>query len=705
MQLRDALDDYKRNEGHDTRFPGERRSTHGLFSGLGGRLVHVDRDGSLRDFGYPLTGLNGVERSRFGLRRGGEVTWFDEFAVGSQAYHGDTALVVTEHVGEDEAVVQYDLALGDAHLTRFECGDEARDADAELVAYLDLAPNAQDTRIGQLRHEDAIEVYHTDEHDFVGSATGFAEVRGQVPARFEEVLAADPVRLPRPLSEDRYEEDRLSGGLVVFLPLESGGSTLVTLLTNETETPRERALARIAELTEAYDDVDTLRRAAAAETPVEVPSDLPYDGALTTDLRVLGLLSAETGLRIAGPDFDPHFAHSGGYGYTWFRDDAEISLFVRDAAEHFGLSLDGWTARSARAYVATQRDDGTWPHRVWPFDGSLAPGWANGRLEAGDDLDYQADQTGSVIAFLAAVLDDVDGRLEAEIEAALVAALDGLDDTLADDGRPVACQNAWEDMIGRFSHTTATFLEAYAALAATDLRDGDAAARAADRAHQVYESVDDLWVPERGVYALREYHEDAENGAYAAGDLDERYDSAALALASAHLTYARVGEVDDERIARLVSHVRETVDGLWHESDEGDVAGLVRYEGDEWRRRGQESEKVWTVSTAWGAHAAASLAALLSERGDDRAAEFAGIARELLALVLPDGPLCADTGYLPEQLFDDGTPDSATPLGWPHALRLATVALMDERGMLGGTGGTDDIDGVDADEATVPATE
>ncbi|MDZ5813343.1 glucan 1,4-alpha-glucosidase, partial [Halorubrum sp. AD140] len=89
-------------------------------------------------------------------------------------------------------------------------------------------------------------------------------------------------------------------------------------------------------------------------------------------------------------------------------------------------------------------------------------------------------------------------------------------------------------------------------------------------------------------------------------------------------------------------------------------------------------EKVWTVSTAWGANACAELAALLAAHDDPRAAQMTARARELLAHVSPDGTLCEPTTYLPEQFFDDGTPDSATPLGWPHAIRLATVALLDD---------------------------
>ncbi|USZ67531.1 hypothetical protein NGM10_12430 [Halorussus salilacus] len=429
-----------------------------------------------------------------------------------------------------------------------------------------------------------------------------------------------------------------------------------------------------------------------------MPDDAPEADAVAADLRALGLLSAPTGLRIAGPDFDPYYVHSGGYGYTWFRDDAEISRFLLRADRRLDLGLSGWHERSARNYCETQLDDGTWPHRVWPHNRRLAPGWANSHLAVGDDReygDYQADQTASVVAYLADALADLDGDLADRTEATLRAGLDGLDRTLADDGLPVACQNAWEDAVGRFSHTAATFLEAYATAAGAD---AEFAGRARDRADRVYAALDDLWLPERGVYGYRLASEAAvvetelgggslgldpgESLELAPGDLDPRCDSGALALASAHLAYDRVAGVDDERLDRLVSHVRTVVDELHRDPDASAVRGLVRYEGDDWRTRSQDHEKIWTVSTAWGAFAAANLAQLLADRGDDRAGELAATARDLLGLVLPEGPLCPGGESLPEQVFDDGTPDSATPLGWPHALRTTTVALLDEGDLL-----------------------
>ncbi len=718
MQLRDALDDYKRHTGHATRFPGERRTTTGRFSGGEGRLVHVAADGSLRDFGYPLTGRTGLVRSRLGLAVGGEVTWLDETDT-RQRYVGDTTLIETVHEADAATVTRHDVTLGDAHLTRATVdvgtdGHGSVDPEAlSLVVYARFAPDGRDDRVGQLRYDDAVEVYHADEHDFIASDTGFSELRGQLPTTFPELLDETPTDLPRDRDGDRYEEERLSGEVIVDVPFEEGVATVGSLLTDRAETSREAARDRLSALFSDLDDVDALAAAAEGTTP-SVPESAPARESVVADLRVLSLLSAESGLRIAGPDFDPYYEHSGGYGYTWFRDDAEISGFLLDADDRLGLGLGDWHARSAAMYVATQRPDGSWPHRVWPRNGALAPGWANARIEDGPDVDYQADQTGSVIAYLAqaraagvagprpAASGTSSGTVAAdELDATLVAALAGLDRTLEADGRPVVCQNAWEDMAGRFTHTTATFLEAYSELAlhgegldATDLPEsadlpeaaglsGDLAGHARDQAVRVYEALDDLWVPERGCYALRETP---------AGALDDRLDSATLSLASAHRSFDALGStgadddtsdggaVDADRLDRLVSHVETVVDGLAHET--ADITGLVRYEGDGWRRAGQASEKVWTVSTAWGANACAELAVLLDGHDDPRATEMAERARGLLSHVSPGGTLCEPTSYLPEQFFDDGTPDSATPLGWPHAIRLATVALLDDEELL-----------------------
>jgi len=673
VQLRDALDDFKESSGTTTRFPGERRTISGRFSGDGRRLIHVD-GGNLRDFGYPLSGLTGIERSRFGLRVDGQPFWFDEMD-SVQEYHEATTLVETTHGTPFGPVTQLDLTVGDAHLTRFDTAEaNFGGSHAELITYVSLAPEGQDSQVGQLHHEDVVEVYHQREHDFVSSTTGFAGVRGQIPVAFEDLLDEEPTEYPRPASDHRYSEDRLSGDLICSLPLHEASTTLITLLTDRTETDREAALDRLGELREEFDSSDAFKQAATAALPTAAREDNSETlrESVGADVRVLSLLRGETGLRIAGPNFDHYYRYSGGYGYTWFRDDAEISRFVLESDHHFDLGLGNWHAESARAYCETQRDDGSWPHRVWPHNGALAPGWANAKLEAGSDDDYQADQTGSVIAFLAnyyaSGIEDDD--LEARVVDTLEAALESLDGTLEADGRPMVCQNAWEDSTGRFAHTTATFLEAYSALAATDL---DIADHAHEQARRVYEAINHLWLDDRGIFALREH---------GGGGLDRRADSATLALVGAHRAYDKIEDVDDYRLDQLNSHTHTIIKALWHDPEESKIAGLFRYEGDGWRQAHQDHEKIWTVSTGWGANAAAQLGALLADHDDERAVEAAARARELLELVLPGGVLCEDTSYLPEQFFDTGEPDSATPLGWPHALRLATVALMDERGVL-----------------------
>ncbi|MFC6906425.1 glycoside hydrolase family 15 protein [Halalkalicoccus tibetensis] len=657
MTLRAALADYLANEGHPTRFPGERRTTEGLFSGLDDRLVHVAPDGALRDHTDSLAPLSGLDRATFGIGHDDGITWFDELETLSQGYVGDTALVETRLSGAGFEVTKYDLTVGRAHLTHVECEDGEG---LSLHALATFAPEGRDSRLGKLVHEDAVEVYHRREHDYLGAAAG--EYGTRPPIAFDAVLRGEA---PRELDgDDRYENDRLGGTALARAPL-GNGTTVGTLLTDREETDRKAALETLSAFLESHGSPEELRESAEKQVAGSRPGIEGLPGSVADDLRVLDLLSAPTGARIAGPEFDPYSAYSGGYGYTWFRDDGEVSSFLLEADEGLGIDLSERHAASARFFCRTQREDGTWPHRVWSFDGSLAPGWANGRLEAGDGTAYQADQTGSVVAFLAAYLreGEVSPELADEIRDTLGAALEGLDDSLAEDGLPEPCQNAWEDMEGRFSNTAATFLEAYAALARAPL-DGSVTDRAAEQAARVYGAIDELWSAERGAYALR----------LRGGELDDRLDSSALALVGAHEAYAEVATVDDERLDRLATHAETLCEGLYRDPDS--IAGLIRYEGDDWRTREQGAEKVWTVSTAWGAHANASLADLLAEYGrEEGAARADERARELFSLIAPEGALCRGA-YLPEQFFDDGTPDSATPLGWPHAIRLATIGRL-----------------------------
>ncbi|WP_207588292.1 glucan 1,4-alpha-glucosidase [Halomontanus rarus] len=657
MTLRSALDDYKRTHGETSVFPGERRTLSGYFSGVEDRLVHVGRDGSLRDFSYPLSGLYGIDRSRFGVFRDDEPVWFDDCDPVDQAYAGDTALVETSYDLEGTTLERFDLTTDGRHVTHVVAPEGAIDA---LEVFVAFAPGGRDDRIGQLVFEDdgVVEVYHRDEHDFLASASGFETVVGQLPERLPDVLAAEPAEFPAGDETGQYEDGRLGGYVYARVPFEDGTATVVSDLRERPD--RDTVVEDLVDAAERFDDRETVRSIAGDQfvPAADLDQFTASDGeSVVDDLRVLGLLSADVGSRIAGPDFDPHYEYSGGYGYTWFRDDAEISRFLLESDAELDLGLEDWHDRSGAFYERTQRDDGSWPHRVWPDDGSLAPGWANDRIR-GDGVDYQADQTASVLSYLAAYAAADESRVES-VEPVVERGLASLDDTLAADGLPIACQNAWENMAGRFTHTAATFLHAYAEIAAAPFS-SEIHEHAAARARVVFDSLDSLWVDDREVYALR---------AQMNGELDDRLDSSTLALVDAHRAYAAIATVGDRRRERLRGHLETTLDGLSRETDA--VRGLIRFEGDEWRVGEQGREKIWTVSTAWGANAAAAFATLT---GDER---FYDRSRELLSELLPGGTLCLESGYLPEQVFDDGTPDSATPLGWPHALRLATVAHLE----------------------------
>ena len=672
MTTRGALNAFKRDRERGLRFPGERPTAGGLHSGGGERLVFVARDGSLRDDTYALVKRGGIDRSRFGVRFGSEIEWFDGMETVRQEYFDDTRLVITEHDGERCRVRQCDLTVGSAHVTHVEVRGEFSTTPS-FCGFVGFAPEGQDGRVGNLEHDGVLEVFHDREHDYLTASTGLSRVLTQEPDRFEETVGEDVIEFPRETGTETREDDRLTGLAYVEAPLDTEGegiahTTLVSLLADHDETDRPDALAEVRSYADHYPTDRRMRTTAERRTPVP---GVRGEGTapVVDDLRTLSLLAGPLGGRIRGPDIDPYYRFSGGYGYVWFRDDAVAATSALDAARSFDLDLSTWHEASAAFYCETQCADGTWPQRVWAHSGRLAPGWAHGQLEEAGRFEQQSDATASVVTVLSRVLREANPEGERRIAAAVESGVGALDDSLAGDGLPEPCQNAWEDANGRFAHTAGTFLSAYTAVARTPLSE-ELTEHAVEQATRVYDAIDDLWCEERGVYALR-LHD---------GERDDRLDASTLALVSAHLAYDALSGVEDERVLRLESHVGSTLDGLFREPTERAVAGLVRYEGDEWRRAEQEAPKVSTLATAWAAEAAAGLSMLADSE------EFADRARDLLALLDREGPLSGVGGALPEQFFDDGSPDSTTPSLPSHGYRLSALARLREAGALSAVG-------------------
>ena len=708
MRLRTALTEHKRRRGE--RFPGERPTAAGAFTGDGGRLVYVGPHGTLHDCSYPLSGVGGIDRLRLGVLAGGSVRWFDGLAATRQHYDDDTPLVETEYDAGRYTVHQFDLTVDGTHLTHVELRGSPP-ADAELVAACSFAPDLAEGRVGNLVHRgtgpdggDVIEVFHREEHDFLTASTGLSSAHGQRPDALSDLLGGGDDGFPRRGEIDDRENSHLTGDVIVRAPFERDGRTervtvaTSTVLADTTEIDADGAaraewVAELSETAAAYPDAEDLRAAAEERAP-SVPKDVPRRSLLAADLRTLDLLTAPSGSRIAGPDFDPFYSNSGGYGYTWFRDDAEVSNALLAASDELDLQADEELYAAADFLCATQDPDGSWPHRVWADTGTVAPGWANARIEGpkGDPgPDDQLDQPAAVVAFLARLRrrGGLDAERAARIDDTIAAAIDFLIDTCEDDGLPRACQNCWENAIGRFTHTGATYLRAFAAVARTPV-DDDLRARAAAAADAALVGLDDRWIPDDDRFPQRA----------SAESRDTRADSSTFGLVDALAEYLALaeertadgdgadadgaalpdalppidGDVDVERfLDRVRIHTKTTIDALRHET--ADIEGLVRFVGDDWRVKEQGGAKVWSVATLWGALAAAELGGILAER-DENSEPLFSMARELYALCEPKGPLANDAGLLAEQVFDNGDLDSATPLGWSHALRIhATVTL------------------------------
>ncbi|GAA0505285.1 Glucoamylase (glucan-1,4-alpha-glucosidase), GH15 family [Halorubrum aquaticum] len=719
MRLRTAITEHKRRRGE--RYSTERPTTVGAFTGDGGRLVHVGPDGDAHDCSYALSGVGGTDRVRIGIAGSGGVRWLADLETTRQHYDGDTPLVETEYDAGRYTVHQFDLVVGDAHLTHVVLRGSPP-ANADLVASCAFAPDMVEGRVGNLVHEgsgpeggDVIEVFHRREHDFLTASTGLSAAHGQRQETIPQLLGEDDGRTPHRGEIDEREDTSLTPDVVVRAPFERDGRTeRVTLVSRPVldengpgsgesgdgtrlaeEADRADRLEAVSRIATAHADTDSVREAAEARAP-GVPDSVPRASTVASDLRALDLLESASGGRIAGPEFDHFYATSGGYGYTWFRDEAEASSALLAASEELDLDAREDLLASAAFLCRTQDADGSWPHRVWADSGKVAPGWANARIESGDGAspNDQLDQPASVVAFLAELrrTTDVPEPLRSRIDEAIGDAVAFLRETTREDGLPRRCQNCWENAIGRFTHTGAAYLGAFASVARAPL-DADLRAAAASAADDAAAGLQSRWIPE-----LERFPQRASDG-----DGDERADASTFALADALAEYVALAEerpnvaggdateadpsldpipdaVDlDAFVSQVSTHVRTSIDSLGRETEH--VEGLVRFVGDDWRTAEQGGAKVWSIATLWGAVAAGTVGGILESRGDEPEPLFSA-ARRLYSLCESDGPFANGSGLLAEQVFDDGDLDSATPIAWAHALRLDATATLARHGTL-----------------------
>jgi len=391
---------------------------------------------------------------------------------------------------------------------------------------------------------------------------------------------------------------------------------------------------------------------------------------------VKALTNKNTGFPIAGIEYeDPllPYQSSGGYGYTWFRDAVKLlEAFPKIQKKFFTFFIK-------KGYSDI-------PQRVWAFDGSIAPGWANGHL-TNQPWRYQLDQLASFLADYSTYLIKKEKIVEEEKRLLLNLSYK-LFERSYEDGMPLVCQNCWEDHIGIFSQTAGTYLSAFNEAGKCLHKYGfeNEGREMIRRANRLKDSIKIFWkngafrfclgFPEK-TYVNKKSWKELKRVKYRRGRLVNKLDSGTFELINALIIY-----YPQEYKNEIISHLDKAIPhsmiskkpfcfkGLWKKTN--NIEGLVRYQGDLWRKnRGKYPEKIWSVSTLEGCLTLINAAKMLTELFGEKE-----IAKEFTERSLHLFSVFKDRDVLAEQYYDDGTPDSAIPLGWSHALRSKLQRLL-----------------------------
>ncbi len=294
---------------------------------------------------------------------------------------------------------------------------------------------------------------------------------------------------------------------------------------------------------------------------------------------VISLINKNTGLPIAAPEYENFclpYQSSGGYGYVWFRDMA----FILSIAPKSILN------KSVKSIEKIVKKYSLIPHRVWAWNLELAPSWADGPF-VNTPWNYQIDQLASVVAFLSKAKSNTTEHLYNKL----------LKFTYDNTSLPVICQNCWEDRIGIFTHTTGSVLKAYVCM--NDWK----------RAERLIKNLDIFWDKNKFVMGI-EFEEEIYKNAGRTEDLKDikpaegreivLLDSGTFELIDALIDY--LGRNFDKNLLEMcLKHLDTAIpDTSFRFSGEkkgllrkGNVRGIIRYEGDLWRRnRKGKPEKV-----------------------------------------------------------------------------------------------------------------
>jgi len=388
----------------------------------------------------------------------------------------------------------------------------------------------------------------------------------------------------------------------------------------------------------------------ATAPALEVPEDL---GRLQgRSLLGSALLFDEAyGAFLAAPEFDPGFERSGGYGYCWPRDAAEVVCALgRVGYGQYGARFLDWAARA-------QSPEGYWEQRYW-LNGERGPSWCTFE----DSL--QLDQTASVVAACAELAQQLpeparrDFALRhwpmvsrgAEFLSGLIGA-----GNLHSPG-----SDLWETFRGSFTYSNAGIYAALQGAAALAPLVGQ------ERAGEIWASLaaaikqavcTRLWVQDHFAQRLTED-----------GQLDARVDSSTLGVVEP-FRLLNLEDAMERHMAEAMVGVIEARLGV----SLADGPAIRRYEGDTYM-----GGMPGGVNTLWLARVLLRLALAECHRNHSRALQYYHRAQEYVRVVMRRA---TPTGLLPELINPTpGQPGWAQPHGWAMASYLDCLWLLDRLG-------------------------
>ena len=359
------------------------------------------------------------------------------------------------------------------------------------------------------------------------------------------------------------------------------------------------------------------------------------------------LYDAQTGALLAAPEFDPLFERSGGYGFVWPRDAAEVVLAL-DAAGIPDMveSFFAW-ARTA------QHPHGYWEQRYW-VTGERGPGWCS-FLDA-----IQIDQTGAMLYALGRHAEHLPAAERPAFHERYWSMLENaacyLMAALGPNGLHTQAFDLWEKFRGSFTYSNAAIAAALWTAAAwgeaRGLPEQAAAWRgAADRIKAVLLAT--CW---NGEYFARGFTE--------RGDLDWSVDSSILGLCEPFNLLSLDNPEERAMVERLARVVQTRLAKTLPEGE-----AIMRHEGDDY-----VEGSAGGVNTLWLARVLLRLATHYAAGDPDRAADYRAQAEPYLRVV---AARATGAGLLPELIGGGATPYWAAPHGWAMASFIHCALLLE----------------------------